>query len=70
MNACQTFHAAIDVVGKQGSFFLFPAMSHSLLSLCLCCSDSKVEPLDPPSSCKPGDRVYVEGYEHEKLGGV
>jgi len=31
-------------------------------------SDSKVEPLDPPSSCKPGDRVYVEGYEHEKLG--
>ena len=32
-------------------------------------SDSMVEPLEPPLSCQPGDRVFVEGYEHEKAGG-
>ena len=23
----------------------------------------QVEPLDPPERCKPGDKVFVEGYE-------
>ena len=31
--------------------------------------DNTVEPLDPPLGCKPGDRVFVEGYEQEKAGG-
>ena len=35
-----------------------------------CYSDDAVEPLDPPVGCKPGDRVYVEGFEHDKLGGM
>jgi methionine--tRNA ligase beta chain len=30
--------------------------------------DGKVEPLDPPASSKIGDRVYVEGYQHEIAG--
>ena len=28
----------------------------------------EIVPLDPPAGSKPGDRVTVEGYEHEKLG--
>ena len=31
-------------------------------------SDSKVEPLDPPQSCNPGDRVFVAGYERMTCG--
>ena len=31
--------------------------------------DEKVEPLDPPASSKVGDRVYVDGYQHEVAGG-
>ena len=30
----------------------------------------EVVPLDPPSGSKIGDRVTVEGYEHENLGGI
>ena len=30
----------------------------------------EVVPLDPPSGSKIGDRVTVEGYEHDKLGGT
>jgi hypothetical protein len=29
----------------------------------------EIVPLDPPADSKPGDRVTVEGYEHEKHGG-
>lgn len=32
----------------------------------VCREDSgikRVEPLDPPAICKPGERVYIEGYE-------
>ena len=34
-------------------------------------SDGKrqVIPLCPPEDCKPGDRVVVQGYEHETAGG-
>lgn len=28
-----------------------------------------VIPLDPPANSKPGDRVFVEGFSHEDLGG-
>ena len=28
-------------------------------------SDGKVEPLDPPSGSKPGDKIFVEGYTVE-----
>ena len=31
--------------------------------------NDKVEPLDPPPGCKPGDRVFVAGYEEETAGG-
>ena len=31
-------------------------------------SETSIEPLDPPSGSKPGDRVYAEGYD--KLGGT
>ncbi|KAJ7321791.1 hypothetical protein OS493_033900 [Desmophyllum pertusum] len=33
-------------------------------------SDGKrqVLPLSPPAECKPGDRVVVQGYEHETAG--
>ena len=27
-------------------------------------SDTTIEPLDPPGDCKPGDRVYAEGYDN------
>jgi len=27
-------------------------------------SDTTIEPLDPPADCKPGDRVYAEGYDN------
>jgi len=27
-----------------------------------------VEPLDPPQSCKAGDRVFVEGFEQMTCG--
>ena len=30
----------------------------------------EIVPLDPPADSKPGDRVTVEGYEHDKLGGL
>ena len=29
-----------------------------------------VAPLGPPMSCKPGDRVEFEGYEHGQHGGM
>ena len=29
-----------------------------------------MEPLVPPTGSAPGDRVFVEGFEHEKLGGI
>ena len=32
-------------------------------------SDDKVELLDPPSNSKPGECVFVEGYERETVGG-
>lgn len=32
------------------------------------CSDGVVEPLDPPAGCKPGERVFVAGYEEETAG--
>ena len=32
-------------------------------------SDDKVELLDPPSNSKPGECVFVEGYERETIGG-
>ena len=42
-----------------------------VLCVCVCvCRDEKVEPLDPPASSKVGDRVYVEGYQHEISGGM
>ena len=31
--------------------------------------DESVEPLDPPPDSKPGDRVYVDGYQHDVAGG-
>ena len=31
--------------------------------------DDKVELLDPPSNSKPGEYVFVEGYEREIVGG-
>ena len=31
-------------------------------------SDGKVEPLDPPSGSKPGDKIFVEGYTVEASG--
>ena len=37
-------------------------------SIVISLSDSKVEPLDPPQSCKPGDRVFVEGFEQITCG--
>ena len=33
-------------------------------------SDDKVELLDPPSDSKPGEFVFVEGYERETVGGM
>ncbi|CAI8005677.1 Aminoacyl tRNA synthase complex-interacting multifunctional protein 1, partial [Geodia barretti] len=30
--------------------------------------DESVEPLDPPPDSKPGDRVYVDGYQHDVAG--
>lgn len=35
-------------------------------------SDGKrqVTPLCPPTDCKPGDRVVIQGYEHETAGGI
>ena len=35
----------------------------------MCFSDGKVELLDPPSDSKPGEYVFVEGYERETAGG-
>ena len=29
-----------------------------------------MEPLDPPADSKPGDRVFVDGYQHETAGGM
>ncbi|XP_046847472.1 tyrosine--tRNA ligase, cytoplasmic-like isoform X2 [Xenia sp. Carnegie-2017] len=37
-------------------------------SLTGCDGEREVSPLDPPPQSKPGDRVIVEGYEHDKLG--
>ena len=35
------------------------------ISLCgVLCSDTNIEPLNPPAESKPGDRVYAEGYDN------
>ena len=34
------------------------------------CRDDRVEPLDPPADSKPGDRVFVDGYQDEMAGGM
>ena len=35
------------------------------ISLCgVLCSDTNIEPLDPTTQSKPGDRVYAEGYDN------
>ncbi len=40
-----------------------------LIMLCVVgFSDTKVEPLNPPDSCKPGDRVFVAGFEQISCG--
>ena len=31
--------------------------------------EERVEPLDPPPDSKAGDRVYVDGYQHDVAGG-
>ena len=39
--------------------------------MCECvCRDGTVEPLDPPASSSAGDRVYVDGYQHDIAGGT
>ena len=38
--------------------------------VCVCFREDKVEPLDPPADSKPGDRVYVDGYQHDVAGGT
>ena len=37
---------------------------------CILCRDDRVEPLEPPADSKPGDRVFVDGYQHETAGGM
>ena len=54
------------------NWYLFP---RTVLFIAVCVSvyssDGKrqVLPLSPPAECKPGDRVVVQGYEHETAGG-
>lgn len=31
--------------------------------------EERVEPLDPPPDSKAGERVYVDGYQHDVAGG-
>ena len=40
--------------------------------LCFTCvvRDDNVEPLDPPPNSNAGDRVYVDGYQHDIAGGM
>ena len=36
----------------------------------LCVRDDKVEPLDPHADSKVGEKVFVEGYQHDVAGGI
>ena len=40
------------------------------ISLCVLHRDETIEPLDPPANSKVGDRVFVDGYQHEVAGGT
>ena len=48
--------------------FCFTITYSSTLSSVPLYSDGKVEPLDPPSGSKPGDKIFVEGYTVEASG--
>lgn len=41
-----------------------PHCSPLLSAPCSVGEPRQVEPLDPPVGCCPGERVFVEGYEH------
>ena len=53
---------------------LFKCIKMPSITVCVLCvcvlRDEKVEPLEPPVDSKPGDRVYVDGYQHDLAGGT